>query len=309
MDVERLGIHSSVGVVFPPEELAAALSSIDPAVHVVESEAEIAEVDAAVTFAHDDAFLEHVGWVHSIQAGYDRFPLEEFEANGVVFTNSSGIHSASVGETVAGYMLSLARRLHAYRDAQAAKEWDRPEWHEPFTLFNEPITIVGLGGLGQGVARRADGLGMRVTGVRRKPVRVPHTREVFTPDKLEAAIRNARFVVVTVPLTEQTAGMFGRTEFAAMRGDAYFINVGRGQVVQEDALVSALEAGGLAGAALDVFEDEPLPQDSPLWDMEDVIVSPHAAAADRNYHEDIAAIVRANVQHAYADEGFVNRVV
>lgn len=308
MDVEKLGVHTSVGVVFPPEELAASLSSIDPDVHVVESEAELAEVDAAVTFAHDDAFFEHVGWVHSIQAGYDRFPLDEFEAHGVVLTNSSGIHSASVGETVAGYMLSLARRLHVYRDNQRAKTWSWPEWHEPFTLFNEPVTVVGLGALGQGVAQRADGLGMRVTGVRRKPVRVPHAREVFTPDNLEPAIRNARFVVVTVPLTPKTEGMFGPTEFAAMRDDAYFVNVGRGAVVQEDALVTALESGGLAGAALDVFEEEPLPEDSPLWEMEEVIVSPHAAAADRNYHEDIAALVRANVQHAVADEGFVNRV-
>lgn len=309
MDVEQLGIHSSVGAVFPPAELAVELESIDPDVHVVESEDELADVDAVVTFAHDDAFLEHVGWVHSIQAGYDRFPLDEFENHGVVLTNSSGIHSASVGETVAGYMLSLSRRLHAHRDSQGRREWNRPDWDEPFTVFNEPITIVGLGALGQGVSRRADGLGMRVTGVRRKPVRVPHTREVYTPDRLHEAIQDARFVVVTVPLTEATEGMFGPAEFSAMPDDAYFINVGRGPVHQQDALIDALRDGRLAGAALDVFEDEPLPHDSPLWNMDDVIVTPHAAAADRNYHVDIAALVRANVQHAMADEGWVNRVV
>lgn len=308
MDVERLGIHASCGVIFPPEELVAELSSIDPNVLVIETEDELATVDAVVTFAYDEAFLEHVGWVHSIQAGYDRFPLDAFEANGVVLTNSSGIHSASVGETVAGYMLSLARRLHVYRDSQRAREWNRPVWHEPFTLFNEPITIVGLGALGQGVARRADGLGMRVTGVRRKPVRVPHTRQVYTPDALHDAIRDARFVVVTLPLTEDTEGMFGPEEFTVMRDDAFFINVGRGPVVEQDALVSALENGALAGAALDVFEAEPLPADSPLWDMEDVLITPHASAANREYHVDIAALVRANVQHAIAGEGFVNRV-
>jgi len=309
MDVEHLGVHASVGAVFPPDALVAELESIDPDVHVVETAAELAEVDAVVTFAHDDAFLEHVGWVHSIQAGYDRFPLDAFESHGVVLTNSSGIHSASVGETVAGYMLSFARRLHDYRDAQAAIDWNRPDWDAPFTLFDEPITIVGLGALGQGVARRADGLGMRVSGVRRKPVRVPHTREVYTPDALHDAISDARFVVVTLPLTDATDGLFGPAEFAAMRDDAYFINVGRGGVHQEDALTTALQEDALAGAALDVFEEEPLPASSPLWELDDVIVTPHAAAADRNYHVDIAALVRANVQHAMADEGYVNRIV
>lgn len=309
MELSHLGIHDSVGVVFPPEALVNALASIDPDVHVVSTPADLEDVDAVVTFAHDDAFIGNVGWVHSIQAGYDRFPLEAFEEHGIVLTNSSGIHSASVGETVSGYMLSMARRLHHYRDSQRERSWDRPEWDEPFTLFNEPVTVVGLGALGQGVARRADGLGMRVSGVRRKPVRVPHTREVYTPDRLHEAIEGARFVVVTLPLTPKTEGMFGPDEFAAMRDDAYFVNVGRGPVVQQDALVAALESGGLAGAALDVFETEPLPTDSPLWGMDDVLVTPHAAAADRDYHRDIAAIVRANVQHALADEGFVNRVV
>jgi D-2-hydroxyacid dehydrogenase (NADP+) len=309
MQVEQLGIHSSVGVVFPPAVLTEELSSIEPDVHLVESPTDLAAVDAVVTFAYDDAFLDRVEWVHSIQAGVDRFPFDEFEANGVALTNSSGIHSASVGETVAGYMLSFARRLHDHRDSQGAGEWNRPAWDEPFTLTGEPVTVVGLGALGQGVARCADGLGMDVTGVRRKPITVPNTRAVYTPDRLHEAIEAARFVVVTLPLTDETDGMFGSAAFDAMRDDAYFINVGRGPVVQQDALVDALDADALAGAALDVFEEEPLPAESPLWDADDVIVTPHAAAADRDYHRNIAALVRTNVERTLAGSEFVNRVV
>ncbi|MEE6210970.1 D-2-hydroxyacid dehydrogenase [Salarchaeum sp. III] len=308
MTVDHLGIHESVSIVFPPERLRDALESVDPDVSIVDDDG-LDSVDAAVTFLHRDAFLESVEWVHSIQAGYDRFPLDAFADAGVVFTNSSGIHGASVGEYAVGQMLALARRLHTFRDAQHEKEWDRPAWDEPFTLFDERLTVVGLGALGQGIARRADGVGMRVTGVRRTPVKTPHTREVYGPQDLHDAIADARFVALACPLTDETEGLFGPDEFAAMRDDAYLVNVARGEVVQEGALVDALDAGELAGAALDVFEDEPLDSESPLWDYEDVLVTPHVAAAERDYYEHIADLVRQNVLHANADEEFVNRVV
>jgi len=307
MDVTHLGIHDSVSIVFPPERLLDALESVDPDVSIV-SDDDLDSVDAVVTFLHRDAVLDSVQWVHSIQAGYDRFPLDDFEDAGVVFTNSSGIHGASVGEYAVGQMLALARRLHTFRDAQHERSWDRPDWNEPFTVFDEPLTVVGLGALGQGIARRADGVGMRVTGVRRTPVKTPHTREVYGPQDLHDAIENARFVALACPLTAETEGLFGPDEFAAMRDDAYLVNVARGEVVQEDALVDALDDGELAGAALDVFADEPLDPESPLWDYEDVLVSPHAAAAERDYYEHIADLVRQNVLHANADEEFVNRV-
>jgi D-2-hydroxyacid dehydrogenase (NADP+) len=307
-DVDHLGIHESVSAVFPPEVLMEALGDTGPTVSVID-DAGIPDVDAVVTFAHRDAFLEHVDWIHSIQAGYDRFPLDVLREEGVVLTNSSGIHGESVGESVLGLMLSLARRLHTYVDAQADHEWDRADWNEPFTLFDEEVCVVGLGTLGQGVARRAAGLDMDVTGVRRKPTRVPHVREVFTPNELQEAIETARFVVLTVPLTDATEGMMGPEEFEAMRDDAFLVNVARGPVVQQDALVDALEDGAIAGAALDVFEEEPLPADSPLWDQDDVLVTPHVAALERGYYEHVERLVRENVRLLGAGEDPVNHVV
>ncbi|GGL68954.1 D-2-hydroxyacid dehydrogenase [Halocalculus aciditolerans] len=307
MNIEHLGVHDSISAVFPPERLVDALASVDPNVSIVR-DGEYDDIDAVVTFAHDDAYFGQVEWVHCARAGYDDFPVERFEETGTILTNSSGIHGASVGETAVGMMLSLARCLHVARDAQNRGEWSRPEWDRPFTLFDQRVTVVGLGTLGQGIARRADGLGMRVSGVRRTPARPPHVREVYTPVDLHDAIADAKFVALTTPLTEETAHMFGAEEFDVMRDDAYLVNVARGGVVDQDALVDALESGDIAGAGLDVFEEEPLPESSPLWEMDDVVVTPHVGAADRNYYQDIAALVRQNVLHASADEEFVNRV-
>lgn len=307
-DIDELGVHESVSAVFPPEVLMQDLSDTGPTVSVVGDD-EIADLDGVVTFAHLDAYVEHLDWIHSIQAGYDRFPLDELRENDVILTNSTGIHGEAVGETVLGLMSSFARRLHTYVEAQTENEWDAPAWDEPFTLFEESVCVVGLGTLGQGVARRAVGFDMAVSGVRRTPTRVPHVPEVYTPNELHEAIEDARFVVLTVPLTDATAGMFGPEEFAVMREDAYLVNVARGSVVQQDALIEALEAGQIAGAALDVFEEEPLPPESPLWDMDEVLVTPHVAARKRGYYEDIARLVRENLRLIDADEGPVNRIV
>ena len=311
MQLQRVGLHDSLGTVFPPEKLRDALSDLDIEVEIVgDDAAELAACDGLVTFGYSDAFLgADLDWIHSIQAGYDRFPLDAFEDAGITLTNSTGIHRTSVGEFGVGLMLALARRLHAYSRQQENREWRRPDWDEPFTLAGETLCVVGLGTLGQGIAERADALGMTVTGVRRSGESLPFVAEMHTPDDLHEAIGEAKFVALAVPLNEETAGMMGEAEFEAMREDAYFLNVARGDCVEESALVSALEAGDVAGAALDVFEQEPLPESSPLWEMEEVIVTPHAAAAERDYYRHIEGLVRENVGRIRADEDLTNRVV
>ena len=310
MNVQTLGVHESVSTVFPPEELRQELEDADPEITIVADDpASLADCDAVVTFEHRDAFLEHLEWVHSIQAGVDRFPLAEFEAAGVALTNSTGIHATSVGQTVAGYLLAFARRLHVYRDAQRDREWSQPAWDEAFTLDGESICVVGLGTLGRGIVDHAAALGMEVTGVRSSGKPVEGVKEVFTPDQLQDAISEVRFVAVAVPLTDDTRELIGPDELDAMREDATLINVARGPVVDQDALVEALEAGGIGGAALDVFEEEPLPPDSPLWEFEEVIVSPHCAAFTRDYFRDIADLVRESLARIEQEEELYNRVV
>ncbi|WP_135826883.1 D-2-hydroxyacid dehydrogenase [Halorussus ruber] len=309
MDLQRLGIHESVSAVFPPERLRDALDDADLAVPVVGDD-ELGDCDALVTFAYSEVFLDaDLDWIHSIQAGYDRFPLDAFEESGVALTNSTGIHDTSVGEFAVGLMLSFARRLHTYVRAQEDHEWGHPAWDEPFTLDGERLCVVGLGTLGRGIAERADALGMEVVGVRRSGEETPHTRRVYTPEDLHEAVADARFVALAVPLTDETEGLVGAAAFAAMDDDAYLLNVARGPVVVQDELVAALRDGEIAGAGLDVFEEEPLPEDSPLWEMDEVIVTPHRAAAERDYYRHIAELVRTNVSRVEEGEEMVNRVV
>jgi len=315
-----LGVHRSVDELFPTGVLRDALHPTgedDPAyaralddVRVVETPADLAECDALVTFEYEPSFLSaDLAWIHSVQAGVDRFPFDELEARGISLTNSTGVHGDSVGEIVVGYMLSFARRLHRHRDRERTREWRYPDWDEAFTVDGESLCVVGLGTLGQGIARRADALGVDVVGVRRTPTPVEHVRTVYTPGRLELAVADARFVAVATPLTDATRGLVDADVLAAMREDAYLLNVSRGGVVDEDALLAALEAGKLAGAALDVFETEPLPDDSPFWSMEEVIVTPHAAGANREYYRRVAAIVRENVRRLAEGESLANRVV
>ncbi|WP_226480902.1 D-2-hydroxyacid dehydrogenase [Natrinema amylolyticum] len=306
-ELERLGVHESVDAVFPPGELADYLADLPIEVAVIGDD-EIASCDAVVTLEHREAFLA-VDWVHSIQAGVDRFPFDAFEAEDVILTNSTGIHDRTVGETVAGYLLMFARRLHDHVANQQERRWERPEWDEAFTLPGSTACVVGTGTLGRGVAETLGGLGVRVTGVRRSGDPVPGFDEIYANDRLFEAIGDAEFVIVTVPLTDETRRLFDAEAFDAMRDDAYFVNVARGPVVDEPALIDALEADALAGAALDVFEEEPLPEDSPLWGMDEVIISPHCAAYTRDYFRDVGEIVRENVDRLAVGEEFHNRVV
>ncbi|WP_408956866.1 D-2-hydroxyacid dehydrogenase [Natrinema sp. 74] len=306
-ELERLGIHESVDAVFPSEELAEYLADVPIEVAVIGDDG-IAACDAVVTLEHRAAFLE-LDWIHSIQAGVDRFPFDALADRGVILTNSTGIHGRSVGETVAGYLLMFARRLHDYVANQQERRWDRPEWDEAFTVPGSTACVVGTGTLGRGVAETLGALGLRVTGVRRSGDPVPGFDEIYASDRLLEAISDAEFVIVTVPLTDETHHLFDAEAFAAMRDDAYFVNVARGPVVDEQALIAALEADALAGAALDVFEEEPLPEDSPLWGMDEVIISPHCAAYTRDYFRDVGEIVHENVDRLERDDELKNRVV
>ena len=303
-----LGIDESVESVFPADVLKERLEGNGIEVELAGDDPE--PYDGVVTFGYREAFLAaDLEWIHCILAGVDRFPLDSLTEHGIQLTNSTGIHGDAVGETVLGYMLQFARGLHRHRDAEQDREWQYPAWDAAFTLAGESVCVVGLGTLGRGVATRADAIGMDVVGVRRTPTPVPHVERIYTPDSLTDAISDATFVVLTVPLTDETERLVGADELTAMRDDAYLVNVARGSVVDQDALLTELDAGGLAGAALDVFEEEPLPRDSPLWEMENVVVTPHASASTREYVDRVAALVRENARRLRAGEDLANRVV
>jgi D-2-hydroxyacid dehydrogenase (NADP+) len=305
--LERLCVHESVSTKIPVAGFAEAFADLDVPVEVVGDDETFDRTDAVASFRPRDAFLD-AGWVHCIRAGYDEFDTAAYEAAGVPLTNSTGIHDTTVGEIAVGYMVSLARMLHVYRDHQNENHWFEPEYERPFTVENERLCVVGLGTLGRGIAQRADALGMDVVGVRRSDEPVPGVSELYDPADLHDAIADARFVAIAVPHTPETEGLFSTAEFETMRDDAYLINVARGPIADEDALIDALDSGAIAGAGLDVFETEPLPEDNPLWDFEEVIVSPHRGSATNRYHLDIADLVMEIFAQYQAGEDLRNRV-
>ena len=308
--IATLGVHDSVAEVFPPSVFRAAFADGDLDVRIVGADDDLTPCDALVTFHYENRFLDAgLDWIHSIQAGVDRFPFDALQERDITLTNSTGIHGDVVGETGVGLMLAFARRLHVHRSNQERGEWRQPGWDDAFPLRRESACVVGLGTLGRGVATRAAALGMDVIGVKRTPLPVDGVDRVYPPERLHEAVADARFVALAVPLTDDTEGMMSTPEFEAMRDDAYLINVARGPVVDQAALVDALDAGELAGAGLDVFETEPLPADSTLWDREEVIVTPHAAGFNDEYYERVATIVRENLRRLDAGESLTNRVV
>ena len=306
-DPEQLYVHESVENVIPKRAFVEAFDDLPLPAELVGDGKRYEETDAVVSYVPRPEFLD-AAWVHCARAGYDEFDTEAYAAAGVPLTNSTGIHGATVGEMAIGHVLSFARLLHTYRDHQDRRDWYAPNYDRPFTAEGERVCVVGLGTIGAGIARRADALGMDVDGVRRSDDPVDGVSTLYDPDELRDAVADARFVVIALPHTPETDRLIGDDEFDAMRDDTYLINVARGPIVDEDALVAALEGGTLAGAALDVFETEPLPEDSRLWDHEEVIVTPHKGSATNRYHFDIADLVKENVERFRAGMGLKNRV-
>lgn len=308
MAVDTIGVHESVAGVFPPDRLVDELSGTAPQIEVVTGTRGLEQVDLLVTLEYEPEFTA-VDWIHSIQAGVDRFPFSVLADEGVVLTNSTGIHGDFVGETVVGYLLAFARGLHEAARNQTERRWERPPWDELFTIADETLCIVGLGTLGRGVAEKASGMALHVTGVKQRPEATPHVGRVFPAEELHDAISDARFVVLALPLNEETEGLLGADELAVMRNDAYLVNVSRGPIVDLQALLDAIRTESIAGAALDVFETEPLPTDSPIWDVDDVIVSPHIAGVSSEYYRRVADLVKRNLQHLESGAELVNQVV
>ena len=216
-------------------------------------------------------------WIHTRHAGVDAALTPAMLANSAVFTNGSGVFSQSLGEFVIAGALYFAKDFPRMLRSKAEHRW------QPFhveELSRQTIGIIGYGDIGQAIARRARAFGMRVLAVRRDPSPRPgdeHAHMVQGIDHLHEMLAQCDYVVVAAPLTAQTRHMVGAAEFNVMKPTAIIMNVGRGPVIDEAAMVESLRSGRIRGAWLDVFEVEPLPADSPLWSMENVFLSPHTA--------------------------------
>jgi phosphoglycerate dehydrogenase-like enzyme len=210
-------------------------------------------------------------------------------AGDVVFTNSAGIHGPPVAETVLGYLLHFARGLDYAVRSQASGRWDKRVFDAAGAPVKElgasTVGVVGVGGIGREVAWRARALGARVLGTRRRPEPVEGVELLTGDDALDRLLAESDYVILTLPETDETTGLMDGDALARMREDAVLVNVSRGGLVDEAALVAALEAGALRGAALDAFSTEPLPEGHALWTAPRVLITPHTSAYTHRFWE------------------------
>jgi phosphoglycerate dehydrogenase-like enzyme len=222
-------------------------------------------------------------WFQSWSAGIDYLPLQEMNSRDLYLTSANGVHAYPISETIFGLMLALTRKIHTYVKNQQKKTWHHA--HMGLEIHEKTIGIIGVGTIGKETAKIAKAFGMRVLGVRHSGQPVDYVDEIYTPDQLDKLLPNCDYVVVTLPLTKETNRLFGAEQFKQMKASAFFINIGRGEILVETDLIQALMEGAIAGAGLDVFETEPLSPESPFWEMENVIVTPHTSGSTENYNQ------------------------
>ena len=242
-----------------------------------------------------------------VYAGTGHLDTEAFAAHGVAVTNAAGVHGPNIAEYVVGWMVAHAR---SFPRAMAQKR--RTEWraYDTRELHGSTASVIGLGAIGTAVLDRLDAFGMETVGVRHTPEKGGPAGRVHGFDGIHEAVADAEWVVVACPLTDETRGLIDGSVLRTMPTDAVLVNVARGPIVDTEALVGALQRRGIAGAALDVTDPEPLPQDHPLWSLGNVTITPHNAGHTPNYYERRADILARNVEQlGAADPAFENRIV
>ena len=253
-------------------------------------------------------------YIQAIGAGTDQFPREELARRGIRLASARGVNYRAVSEHGMALILALARRLPEARDNQRSHLWrgmigDLAQREDE--LQGKVLLIVGLGQIGGRLAELAKAFEMRVVGLRRDPARGGGAADaVHHMEELHARLPEADVVALTCPLTAQTEGLIDAAALGRMKPSAYLVNLARGRVVDESALTATLAAGRIAGAALDVTADEPLPPGSPLWDMPQVLVTPHTAGETRRYEDNVIAILRDNLDRLWRGESALrNQIV
>ena len=250
----------------------------------VESNLREAEIIFTISLRPDQfAASKKLSWIHTPTAAVHQFLFSELVNSDVILTNSTEVHGPVVAEHVLALIFALAKKIPQAAALQNKREWGKDAiWSKgphPKEISGATLGLVGLGSIGRRVARLASALGMRVLAVRdHVDKEKPHGVDaVYSSSELEEVLAQSDFVVLAAPLTAETTKLMDARRFAVMKPEAYLINVGRGPQVDETALADALRARRIAGAALDVFEQEPLPADSPLWDLDNLLITPHTA--------------------------------
>lgn len=259
-------------------------------------------------FWHNDLLdvAPRLRFIQSIGAGVDQFDLDALRQRGIRLATASGVNSNAVSEHAMALILAFTRHIHTGRDRQQRHAWrgmigDLALREDE--LGGKTLLIIGLGKIGSRLAKLAKAFDMKVLATKRNPaVAVAAADAVHTPEELPVLLPQADFVVLTCPLTPATENVIDAAAFAQMKECAYLINVARGGCVDEPAMLAALQSDAIAGAGIDHFWEEPLPQDSPFWDFENVLITPHTGGETRMYEENLFDILLENLDRLWRGE-------
>ena len=302
--------HKIVVVVDKPERLAWLQDSVKGVTIAAvrtpkEAFAQIPDADAYLGFCQAQLLAtgKNLKWIHSLQAGIETCLTPKVRDGGVLVTNVQRMNGSNVSEHAMALLLALTRQINVALANQEDGRWDAQNMRNVMDLDGKTILITGLGSIGTEIAKRANAFGMRVIATRLAgPEAPPFVARVGLPAELPAMIGEADVVVNATPLTPQTLHMFDAAMFARMKPTAYFINVGRGESVVTSDMMAALTSGKIAGAGLDVTDPEPLPKGHPLWDIPNVIITPHAAGTSELKDERGWILMRENMRRYVAGE-------
>jgi len=264
----------------------------------------LVECDAAYTWnlnAADFATATRLRWVHTSAVAVETLCLPELFAKGVVVSNTRGVQAVPIAEHTLAVVLALAKQLPLVLDHQRHARWAQNDFSGPrlpWLLQGRTLGLVGVGTIGSEIATRARAFGMRVVALRRRThqAAVPAIDRVFGTGELDAFLEQSHVLVIAAPLTPQTLGLIGASQIARLPTGAVVVNVGRAKIVDTEALVAALHAGHLAGASLDVYPQEPLPPEHPLWACPNVILTPHTSGFRQGHWDEVVELFAENLE-------------
>jgi phosphoglycerate dehydrogenase-like enzyme len=246
-------------------------------------------------------------WIQALTAGVDFFPLKEIKEQDIILTNGRGIHKIYIAEYAIAAMINLARNFHLMFGNQLKAKWDRSVPQDE--IHGSIVGILGLGSIGQEIARKASMLGMHVIGVRYNSQPLEGVDHVYGPTEIEEVFKQSDYIINLLPDTPKTRGLIDKTYFALMNKSACFINLGRGSTINQADLIDALRTKMIRALVSDVYETEPLPEDSPLWQLENVILTPHIAGVSPKYLERAMDIIQHNLNVYVSHSGEMMNVV
>ena len=243
---------------------------------------------------HGIESFPNLRYIQLISAGLDRVDLGYIAANGIELHNARGVYSIPMAEFAVGGVLQLYKQAKIFYENQKARVWEKHRGLRE--LCGRTVTILGCGSVGTECAKRFRAFGCRVLGVDLYPRQDENYDEIWPLSDLDRVLQETDVLVLTVPLTEETRGLINGDRLAEIKPGAVLVNIARGPIVDESALIDALQSGRLSGAVLDVFETEPLPADSPLWAMDNVVLTPHNSFAGEGNDERLAVVIRKNLK-------------